>query len=69
MGQRYEERVALRYPHCHQRSDSTKQFTIARWVLFALLYMSWTPIHYTACPSCTRKYILGRAALSESTFA
>jgi hypothetical protein len=64
MSEATDETVSLECPHCRESTDSLKQFTIARWVLFALLYFSWTPIHYTACPSCTRKYILSRVALN-----
>jgi hypothetical protein len=64
MVQKPSETVSLECPHCRESTESLKQFTIARWVFFALLYFSWTPIHYTACPSCTRKYILGRMALN-----
>ena len=64
MARETEDSVFLKCPQCHQDTDSIKQFTIARFVLFLLLYFSWRSIHYTACPSCTRKYILGRMALN-----
>lgn len=64
MTQQFDNRVQLRCPHCGKDSDSIKQFTVATGVWFLLLYFRWRPVHYTACPTCMRKFILGRMAIN-----
>jgi len=62
--QREDCPVLLKCPHCGKESDSIKQFTIATGILCLLVHFSWKPVHYTACPDCMRKFILGRMAMN-----
>ena len=64
MAQQPENPVLLKCPHCAAETDSIKQFTIATSILCLLVHFSWKPVHYTACPNCMRKYILGRMAVN-----
>ena len=51
---------AVDCPHCGAASHSIKCFTVPHSAFFALIYFSWTPVDYIACPSCMRKLILVR---------
>ena len=64
MAEQSENPVLLKCSHCGKQSDSLKQFTIATGILCLFVHFSWKPVHYTACPSCMRKFIFAKMAIN-----
>ena len=44
-------------PACRRPTDSLKQFTMLRSLVFILVYAFWRLGTYTACPDCMRQII------------